>query len=151
MKLLGKYRFYAKEHHVCLYRRVRCPYRSVYATSSQGILHEFAVPLTLSPYVFCLCRKVSKRAPIRTPTVSLCILPLCRRIVSTTPHKRLFELLLLSTQTEASIAYGNISDEILSLVTLHVCFSIFVCTARSQMKFYSNLLFTYCSLEYRKV
>jgi len=96
--------------------------------------HKFAVPLTLGPYVFCLCRKVSKRAPIRTPTVSLCILPLCRRIVSTTPHKRLFELLLLSTQEEASIAYGNISNVIISLVTLHVYFCIFVCTARSQTK-----------------
>ena len=37
-------------------------------------------------------------------------------------HKRLFQPLLLSTQTEASIAYGNISDAILSLVILPVCF-----------------------------
>ena len=37
----------------------------------------------------------------------------------------------------------------LSLVTLHVSFSIFVCTARSQTKFIQILSFTYCSLEYR--
>ena len=48
------------------------------------------------------------------------------------PRKRLFHPLLLSTQTEASIAYGNISDTILSLIILHVYFSILICTAHSQ-------------------
>ena len=53
---------------------------TLYATVVAGVLHGIKAPLTLDPYVFCLCRKVSKRAHSRPTVLSI---PLCRRLSMT--------------------------------------------------------------------
>ena len=103
--------------------------------------------LPVGRYSFCSCRKVTERARSRPTVLSI---PLCRRIVSTTHIKDYFNPYYYPRSRTLFIAYGNISNVILSEITLHVCFSIFVCTARSQTKFCLNVQFTCCSLEYRR-
>ena len=92
------------------------------------------VPLTLGPYVFCLCRKVSKRAQLRAPTVLLVITPYADAYRYCFTLKIIISLTYILTEIGAQIAYGNISNVVLSLVIFHEYFLIFVCTAHSQTK-----------------
>ena len=108
---------------------------TLYATVVAGVLHGSTAPLTLDPYVFCLCRKVSKRAQLRAPTVLLVITPYADAYRYCFTLKIIISLTYILTEIGAQIAYGNISNVVLSFVILHVCFCGFVCTARSQTKF----------------
>ena len=90
-------------------------------------------PLPWGRYSFCSCRKVTERARSRPTVLSI---PLCRRIVSTTHIKDYFNPYYYPRSRTLFIAYGNISNVILSEITLHVYFSIFVCTAHSQTNFF---------------
>jgi len=88
-----------------------------------------------------LCRKVSKRAQLRAPTVLLVITPYADAYRHCFTLKIIISLTYILTEIGAQTAYGNISDAILSLVILHVCFPILVCTAHSQ----TNLSLIYTS------
>ena len=85
---------------------------------------------------FLFAQKMKQKMLSRAPTVLLIITPFADAYKWHFTSKNTISLTLILSQTAAFIAYGNISNAVLSLVTLHVYFSIFVCTARSQTNFH---------------
>ena len=102
-KKLGTYFFFrrkSKQKELCLCQ-IDIQGTSIWRFTLLLQMLIYCFPLPRGCYVFCSCRKVTKRARIRAPTVLLIITPLCRRIVSKAWHKRIFEPLTPSTWKNA--------------------------------------------------
>ena len=90
-------------------------------------------------FIFCSPRKWSKRCSQEHLRFSWESLPFADAYRYYFTPKIIISLTCILTAIGAQIAYGNISDTTFSLVTLHVYFSVFVCTAHSQTN--SNLIY----------
>jgi len=120
------------------------------ATSSQGILHEFSVPLTLGPSFSVRPENEAKDA-IKSTYGSLDNHSLMPTHSQYDKHKRIFELLTLSTCKNAFHSLRQYLEYyfILGYTSRVLFYSRLYCSLANQFKF--NMCFTYCSLEYYKV